>query len=666
MLPLRCTTALAALLLAGAASAAPADLIVKNGRIHTVDPARPEAQALAVSGGKIVYVGDEAGAAAFAGPKTQIEDLHGRRVLPGLVDAHIHPLDTVQFDTCDLKSQAMSLAELSAFVKDCVSRYHIAPGQWLNVEQWNFSNGNQPDPAHPTLRAALDQAAGDRPIQLKGNDGHHGGFNSAALALARNAKGQTVGFSKATLAGDFAAYGKLIGVDAAGEPNGGVNEDARSAMGLADVAVGNVQAVIAEPEKVMQVLNGDGITAVQDAMVTPSMYAFYDKLQARGTLTVRATLAQYYDPDAHRLADGRVDYDGLVAEALKVKAKYSANPLIRADAVKLFADGVLEGDPNAVPPTAPESPSLKPYLQPIFGKDAKGEMTVKGYVDLDSPACHAVQAAPQRYDDASAASDFLKANGFHPAQCFATSGKLQHDPEVIAEYLKRMHLAGFTLHVHAIGDRAIKTTIDAIEAARAADGNASRPDTIAHLQLPAPEDIARIGKDHLFVAFTYAWAYTDPEYDLSVIPFVDRVKDGSYAALHDPANDYERDAYPVRSIKAAGGVLAAGSDAPVDTRDPRPFINMQMAVTRAQPGLPALNPKESITLPEAIEAYTLGGARALGRQDEFGSLSLGKSADFIVLDQDILGVPIDKVGQTKVLQTWFMGRKVFERPATTQ
>ncbi|MDR3507837.1 MAG: amidohydrolase family protein, partial [Caulobacteraceae bacterium] len=173
----------------------------------------------------------------------------------------------------------------------------------------------------------------------------------------------------------------------------------------------------------------------------------------------------------------------------------------------------------------------------------------------------------------------------------------------------------------------------------------------------------RIGRDHLFVAFTYAWAYTDPEYDLSVIPFIDKVKDGSQGALHDPKNYYEHTAYPVRSIKAAGGILAAGSDAPVDTRDPRPFINMQMAVTRAQPGFPALSPSESVTLPEVIEAYTINGARALGRADEIGSISVGKSADFIVLDQDILTAPVDKVGATKVVQTWFMGRQVYAEKA---
>ncbi|MDR3509841.1 MAG: amidohydrolase family protein, partial [Caulobacteraceae bacterium] len=518
-----------ALGLCGAAQAAePADLILKDAKIYTVDPAHPTAEALVVRGGKIVYVGTDAGALALAGTATRIEDAGGRRVLPGLVDAHIHPLGVVELDTCDLKSEAMSLAQLTGFVKDCIARYHIAPGQWLAVEQWNFSNGNQPDAAHPTIRAALDLAAPDRPVKLMGNDGHHGGFNSAALALAHNTKGQVVGLSKATLASDFAQYRKLVGVDAAGQPDGGVNENARSVMGVADVAVTNVTGVMAAPEKVMQVLNGDGITAIQDAMVTPDMYVFYDTLQSRGALTVHANLAQYFDPDARHRPDGAVDYDGMVADALKAKAKYAGNPLIRADAVKLFADGLLEGNPYATPPTPPESPSLKPYLQPIFGKDAKGAMTVTGYVDLDGAACKAARSDEARYETPEGVAAFTKANGFHPGQCEITSGKLQHEPEVIAEYLKRMHLAGFTLHVHAIGDRAVRTTVDAIEAARAADGNSSRPDTIAHAQVVTPEDVARIGRDHLFVAFTYAWAYTDPEYDLSVIPFIDKVKDGSH------------------------------------------------------------------------------------------------------------------------------------------
>jgi predicted amidohydrolase YtcJ len=73
-------------------------------------------------------------------------------------------------------------------------------------------------------------------------------------------------------------------------------------------------------------------------------------------------------------------------------------------------------------------------------------------------------------------------------------------------------------HIHAIGDEPIRTAVDAIEAARAADGNSSTHDALAHIQLVNPEDAAHIGRDHLYLAFTYSWAFTDPEYDLSVAP----------------------------------------------------------------------------------------------------------------------------------------------------
>ena len=85
----------------------------------------------------------------------------------------------------------------------------------------------------------------------------------------------------------------------------------------------------------------------------------------------------------------------------------------------------------------------------------------------------------------------------------------------------------------------------------------------------------------------------------------------------------------MRAAKAAGAIITAGSDAPVDTRDPRPFINMAMAVTRRLPGQPALGPQHRITLPEVIEAYTISGAQMLNIAADAGSLELGKSADFI-------------------------------------
>ena len=137
-----------------------ADLVLTDGRIYTVDASHSIASALAIRQGRIVFVGSTADARRWIGPATKVEPLGGRLVLPGLVDSHIHPLDIVDLDVCDLDSHPMSLRELSAFVAACLARYRTSPGQWLIVHQWSYTAGNQPDPEHPTLRAAATEANG--------------------------------------------------------------------------------------------------------------------------------------------------------------------------------------------------------------------------------------------------------------------------------------------------------------------------------------------------------------------------------------------------------------------------------------------------------------------------------------------------------------------------
>lgn len=644
----------------------PADLVLEGGKIYTVDAAHPVAEAVAIQAGRVVFVGSTADAKHWIGPHTHVEELAGRLLLPGLVDAHIHPLDIVDLDVCDLKSQAGTLAELSAFVAQCVRRYAVAPGGKLVVQLWNYTDGNQPDPQHPTLRAALDAASTQVRIELLGNDGHHGAYNSLALAQARNAKGQVVGLSRATLAGEFAKYKPLVGVDELGEPNGAVNEDARYLVDPDILLFSDLEAVAKVAERIPQRLNSVGITAVLDAMAPPEGLPIYDQLAAKGQLTVRATLAQFYDPSRMLTPAGTPDYDAMVAAARKVREKYAQNPLIRADFIKLFADGVLEGNPFAVPPTLPDAAALRPFLQPIFAVDAAGHATVTGYVDTGSELCATVRAHPDSYAAAADVKGFMQAHGHHPGQCAISTGNLQHPREVILEYVRRMHLAGFNLHIHAISDRSVRTALDAIEAARAADGNSATRDGLAHVQLAAPEDVLRIGRDHLYVAFTYAWMATNQDYDLTVIPFFEHVHGNSHQELHRPDSYYERNVYPVRSVKAAGGILTAGSDAPVDTRDPRPFVNMAVALTRSAGGQPPLNPEQRITAPEIIEAYTLNGARMLGLEKDAGSIAVGKSADFVLIDRDILSLAdshhAESVADTKVLATWFRGIKVYASP----
>ena len=635
-----------------------ADVVLTHARIYTAaEP--PFAGALAIQEGKLVYVGDAGGVQRYLGPHTRSIDAGGRLVVPGLVDSHIHPLDIVKGKECDLNSASKTLRQLATFVQACVRRFRPAPGKWLFVHQWSSTNDNRPDADYPTLRVALDKGARASPVYLMGDDGHRAAFNSAGLALARNGQGKVVGLSKPTLASDFARYRLLIGVDERGEPDGEVNEEAQYLMDTGYGTYVELDEALARPERIPYLLNRAGITAVLDASVSPQGLPVYDKLLSTGRLTVHTTLAQYFDPDQNLNAQGQIDYGTMVARARALRAKYANNPLVRADFITIFADGVAEGNPFATPPTLGNAAMISPYLQPRFAKDSDGHATVIGYVDTDSAVCQDVRAHVEQYRDVA---KFTQAHGFHPGQCKISSGQLKDDREVILEYAKRMHLAGFNLHFHVIGDRAARVAIDAIEAARAADGVSSTHDSLAHLQFVLPDDVARLGRDHLYIAYTFWWATSYLDYDMTVAPFLQHVSGNSYASRVAPGSFYAN-SYPFRATKDAGANVVGGSDAPVGTRDPQPFVNIATAVTRQATGNEVLNARQALTVREALNAYTIDGARFLGRASEFGSLEVGKSADFVILDRDILALAdsgkADKIAGTRVLETWFRGARVY-------
>ena len=641
----------------------PADLVITNAKIYTASGIPESAHALAVTADHIVFVGTQKDALKWVGPKTVVRHLDGRRILPGLIDSHLHPMDIVDLDVCDLKSEPHTLRELSGIARACIDHYQVPADGRLVIHQWNWAAGNQTDAEYSNVRAALDKASTTQQIELLGNDAHHGAFNSLALTQARSADGKVVGISRATLAREFVSYRRIIGIDDHGEPDGTVNEDARFLIDPHAMTNTNLLEVAQAPERVPQRLNAAGITGILDARAETESLPIYDALQSRGLMTLRAELAQFYDPALFKKPDGRVDFDKLVAGAVAVRAKYASSPLIHADFVKLFADGVLEGNPLAVPPTLPDAAALLPYLQPIFHADKNGVPMVTGYVDTASALCVQERIEIARYENPGEAATFATQHGFRPAQCAISNGQLQHDRDVILEFARRLHQAGFNLHIHAIGDRAVRTAVDAIEAARASNGVSNTHDGLAHVQLANPADVARIGRDHLYTTLTFAWATTDPDYDMTVIPYIDKMIGNGYLALHRPDGYYELNAYPARSIKAAGGILTAGSDAPIDTRDPRPFINMSVAVTRHQPGQPPLNPAQSISISNVIDAYTINGARLLGWDRDTGSIEAGKSADFIILDRDIVKLAAtgkaDQIAKTQVLETWFKGRLVY-------
>lgn len=646
-----------------------ADMVLLDGKIYTEDAMHGIAQSLAVIGGKITFVGDTAGAKALIGPNTRIVDAGGRLVLPGLIDAHIHPTLMINFDACSLGGKAMTLAQIVGAIRRCTAKLHPASGEWLYVTLWESGAGNDPDPEHRNLRAALDAASPQNPVFLEGTDGYHAGYNSRALALAKNKKGETVGLSKSTLAGEFAAYAAFVGIDAHGEPSGDVNEEAIQIIDTSEIKRSQHAKIMREPERIMALLNSRGITAVQDAWTHDTDFDVYDVLIARKTLTVRLNMAQYHRPQDYAHANGEIDYNRLFARADALRQKYAANLLTKADAIKVFADGATDSNPNTIPPTLGNSPRLVPYLQPIFQRDLEGHLTVSGYADPASPQCIYARANPGEYASEESVSRFIRQYGYHPKQCTISYGTPAQDPAIFAEYIKQAHLRGYTLHIHAISDAAVRMAIDAIETARAVDGISSQPDTLAHIEFATPGDVVRMGKDHLYLAYTYSWAYADPTgYDMSLVPFYDQVLGNSYAALHKADSYFEQTYYPFKTSKTSGAILIAGSDAPVSTTDPQPFVNMEYAMTRAMHGKPPTGPWQRLELQEVLDAYTINGAHALGRSSEIGSLEPGKSADFCVLNVDILALAAkhetQQIGEARIESTWFQGRQVYDARRT--
>ncbi len=639
-----------------------ADHVFLNGFIYTADEHGTVAQALAVRGDRIIFVGGNSEARTYVGESTRVQGLDGKTVLPGLHDAHIHLLGLLEPNYCDLKSQPMALEELARVLKACFPNYPLQKG-WMVVGQWNFADGNQPSEELPTMRAALDTVSRDVPIFLRGNDGHHAAVNSKALARAVAPNGKTVGLSARTLRLQLRVYRHYIGVDARGEPDGYLNESARLLVQPPDVW-GFSGTESARVRELPPLLARSGLTSVQDAAMSPENLSLFEELARLNRMTFRLTAALYPDFDEYRdPRTRRVDIDAIIEELRRTRDHFRGHPTIKATVAKIYLDGVIEGNPLSDPPALPNAAVLKPYRQPQFRVDRQNNtLELLGYVDPDSDVCIQARSEWERFFDTGEAEKFRAVHGIHPRQCEISYGVLEHDEAFIRNYLRALQENEFVIHAHAIGDRAVRVVAANLQALRAEFGESRLPHTIAHAQLVHPSEQTRLGRLGACIAFTYAWIGPQFRYDMSVNPFISRLEGNEM--LYDMQSYVIRNSYPARSLLEAGAVLVAGSDAPVDTRDPRPFVNMARAVTRANEDGQVFNAGERISIHDVIVAYTRNGARALQQEDLSGSIQVGKKADLIVISQNIVDLAehgdAARIADTEVLLTMFDGKVIYQ------
>jgi len=574
--------ALAALLVAvgalpaAAGAAANADRVYYGGTIYTSNAKQPSAQAVAIRGGRIQYVGSNLGVARYVGRHTRLVDLKGKLMLPGFIDAHAHASMSVSLVyAVDL----YGLGSLQAYL-DAIAAFAAANPDLPAVQGTGWSNTVVPDLG--PLATSIDSVVSDRPVALNSEDYHSLWVNTKALELA-GVDGNTPdpeGGKIERVPGTAGTPGNLYGT-----PSGTLRESAAGLVTdvLPDYTVDQYKQGILYFQK--QVAGPFGITSVYDPWlgIGSNGVQAYEELAAAGKLTVRVRGALGIEPGD--------DVTAWVADAREERAKHT-RALFKTPAVKFFADGVVEGHTAYID---------EPYADAL---EYAGDADYRG-VPLWQP--DALAAAFTAVDD-----------------------------------------AGLQIHVHSIGDAATTEVLDALEAARAANGARDWRPGITHLQLVDPADYERFAALGVTAVPQPYWFLMDDYYWYLQLPYL--------------GQERADDEYPMKSLFDAGALVASASDFPV-TIPPDPIDAIQTGVMRWAPGwdIPETDilwPEERVSVRRMIQSFTINGARAAFTEGVTGSIARGKSADLIVLDKNILKLSPEDIDSAHVTLTLFRGKVV--------
>jgi hypothetical protein len=369
------------------------------------------------------------------------------------------------------------------------------------------------------------------------------------------------------------------------EPTGALREDAMGLVGSL-VPKPSKEERTAALKKALQLANSLGITNLVEASAGEEYIETYLDLAKKGELTAHVRISLYGD-----ISKGKEGAEAVLALNNRYETLLKENPSWAKDLcfnqVKFFMDGVVEGTTAAM---------LTPY-----------------------------------------------------AHQHGNQGIANASPEAAFAAIEALDKAGMQIHVHAIGDRGIRMTLDAFENAQKANGKRDSRHHIAHLHVIHPQDIPRFGALGVLANFQALWATLEDTY----------MTDLNFPYLGKERIEWQ---YPMGTVAKAGGRLVFGSDWDVSTMDP--FDAMQVAVTRRGPDSverEPWTPQHLLDVQAVVEGYTRGGAFLTFLENETGVLEPGKLADLIVLDRDVFTCPKFEIYNTVVETTMFRGKIVYAK-----
>jgi len=566
------------------------DLVIRNAKIWTGDASNPSAQVLAIGGVKFLFVGQEKDfqlRPIDTGINTVIIDARGARIIPGLIDSHLHlisgGLQMARIQLRDVPNREAFIAAIGAWAKKTPTGRWITGGRW-STESW-------PDAAQPT-KEWIDPVTPDHPVLLSRMDGHGALANSVAL--------------------------KLAGIDAKGppDPGGGVidrDPKTHEPTGmLRDAAIELVAGHQSEPSDgeldtalvaAMKEANRHGITCVH-TMSPWRDVAVLDRARRKKTLTLRARV--YVMEEDWRPFISKADAHG-------------GDDSVGIRGFKQFADGSLG--------------SRTAFMAAPFADNPPEKRDWRGLL-------REVMQGPEQFNRFC---DAAFSAGYAPAT-HAIGDQANH---VVVDTYERMianaRRSGTSEGTsHATFSEGAATSGAAFASGRTGGSGIPRP-RVEHAQHLLPADIRRFATLGVIA---------------SMQPY-HKADDGRYA---EKAIGAERckTSYAFRSLLDAGAHVAFGSDWPVVTLNP--FLGIQAAVTGRTPDGKVFVPEQNITVEEALRCYTTGAAYAAGDEMVLGQIKIGRPADLVLLDQDILTSAPENLGNLRAVQTFVGGKEVWKNP----